>query len=59
MFPAPPYFEGRFSNGPTYIERLASILNMPLVDYSAAGSTSGFTPCQVGRLLKIMYECGK
>lgn len=34
----PPYFEGRFSNGPVWIERIAKQLNVPLVDYAYGGA---------------------
>lgn len=34
----PPYYEGRFSNGPVWIDHLASALNVPLVDYAYGGA---------------------
>ena len=40
-FPGPPYWEGRFSNGPVAVENMAAILGMPLLDYAYAGATSG------------------
>ncbi|WP_107670639.1 SGNH/GDSL hydrolase family protein [Cyanothece sp. BG0011] len=40
--PTPPYFEGRFSNGPAWIEILAQRLNVPLINSAFGGSTSGF-----------------
>ncbi|MDJ0662342.1 MAG: SGNH/GDSL hydrolase family protein [Crocosphaera sp.] len=40
--PTPPYFEGRFSNGPVWIELLAQRLNIPLVNSAFGGATSGF-----------------
>ncbi|EAZ92088.1 SGNH/GDSL hydrolase family protein [Crocosphaera chwakensis] len=39
--PSPPYFQGRFSNGPAWIELLAQELNIPLVNFSFGGATSG------------------
>jgi len=36
--PAPPYWEGRSSNGPTYVEQLAQMLGMQLADYAYAGA---------------------
>lgn len=34
----PPYFNGRFSNGPIWVELLAESLNIPLTDYAYGGS---------------------
>ncbi len=34
----PPYFEGRFSNGPVWVEKVASYLNVPLINYAYGGS---------------------
>ncbi|MBV9567299.1 MAG: hypothetical protein JO172_04105 [Hyphomicrobiales bacterium] len=43
--PAPPYWEGRFSNGPTYAEQLANELGAPLEDLAFGGATaSGTSP---------------
>lgn len=39
---SPPYFEGRFSNGPAWIELLAQKLDIPFVNSSFGGATSGF-----------------
>ncbi len=39
--PTPPYFEGRFSNGPAWIEILAQRLNVPLFNSAFGGATSG------------------
>lgn len=38
IIPSPPYFEGRFSNGPVWIEDLATSLNVPLNDYAYGGA---------------------
>ena len=43
--PAPPYWEGRFSNGPTYAEQLANELGAHLDDLAFGGATaSGTSP---------------
>jgi phospholipase/lecithinase/hemolysin len=39
--PYPPYYDGRFSNGPVTVEQLASMLNAPLYDFAWAGATTG------------------
>jgi cholinesterase len=39
--PSPPYFNGRFSNGPVAVEQLAATLGAPLVDFAYGGATSG------------------
>jgi phospholipase/lecithinase/hemolysin len=41
--PTPPYWEGRFSNGPVWAEYLAAALGMAglLDDYAVSGATSG------------------
>ncbi len=38
--PPPPYFQGHFSNGPTYAEQLASWLHVPLQDLAFGGATA-------------------
>jgi phospholipase/lecithinase/hemolysin len=40
MPPSPPYFEGRFSNGPVWVERLASRLELPDLRPSELGGTN-------------------
>jgi phospholipase/lecithinase/hemolysin len=56
-FPGPPYWNGRWSNGPVAIEHVATILRMPLLDYAYAAATTGLgnlidggTPQQLGSL---------
>jgi phospholipase/lecithinase/hemolysin len=56
-FPGPPYWEGRWSNGPVAVENMAAILGMPLVDNAYAAATAGIgnafdggTPEQLGSL---------
>ena len=39
--PSPPYYDGRFSNGPVAVEQLAAALGAPLVDFAYGGATSG------------------
>lgn len=34
----PPYFQGRFSNGPVWIENLTKIMNVELADYAYGGA---------------------
>lgn len=40
-FPPSPYFEGRFSNGPVWVEQLANRLGVTLSDYAFGGATTG------------------
>jgi len=56
-FPGPPYWQGRFSNGPVAVENMAAILGMPLTDNAYAAATAGVgnafdggTPDQLGSL---------
>ncbi len=39
--PGPPYWNGRWSNGPVAVEGLAAALHLPLVDDAWAGATTG------------------
>lgn len=39
--PAPPYWEGRFSNGPTAVENMAAQLHLGLQDYAYGGAQTG------------------
>ncbi len=38
---SPPYYMGRFSNGPVAVEQLAALLGVPLFDFAFGGATSG------------------
>lgn len=38
---SPPYYMGRYSNGPVAVEQLASKLGVPLYDFAFGGATSG------------------
>src|SRR5580698_7941700 len=40
-YPPPPYYNGRFSNGPVAAEQLATALGAPLFDFAVGGATSG------------------
>lgn len=39
--PSPPYYMGRFSNGPVAVEQLAAGFGVPLYDFAFGGATSG------------------
>jgi len=39
--PAPPYWNGRYSNGPVAVENLAAALSTPLIDEAWGGATTG------------------
>lgn len=39
--PSPPYYMGRYSNGPVAVEQLAGLLGAPLLDFAWAGATTG------------------
>jgi len=41
LYPPPPYYHGRFSNGPVAIEYMASHYSVPLSDFAWGGATSG------------------
>ncbi|KAL7752989.1 hypothetical protein RI367_001440 [Sorochytrium milnesiophthora] len=38
-FPSTPYFEGRFSNGPVWVDYLANALAVPVSSYAHGGAT--------------------
>lgn len=40
-YPPPPYYQGRFSNGPVMVEYLAQSLGVGLHDYAYGGATTG------------------
>jgi phospholipase/lecithinase/hemolysin len=40
-FPPSPYSDGRFSNGPVWVEQVATTLGIPLYDYAYGGATTG------------------
>jgi phospholipase/lecithinase/hemolysin len=72
--PSPPYYQGRFSNGPVWVERLAGLLNVPVptpaftlsshpTDYAIGGAqmTGGVIPSlesQVGIYLQSHKPTG-
>ncbi len=44
-YPSSPYYQGRFSNGPMWVDDLVPLLGLPgnsLKDYAIGGSTSGY-----------------
>ena len=45
-YPQAPYYEGRWSNGPVWIEVAAQQLGVRLTDFAAAGATSGVVPAR-------------
>jgi phospholipase/lecithinase/hemolysin len=40
---SPPYFQGRLSNGPVWVERLATAFGVPLNDFAVAGARTDAT----------------
>src|SRR5437588_8056906 len=42
-FPPAPYYMGRFSNGPVWVEDLAQYLDVPLDDYAFGGANTDAT----------------
>jgi thermolabile hemolysin len=40
--PSPPYFQGRFSNGPVWVEYLANKLGTTSTNFAYGGSSTGF-----------------
>ncbi|CAK4744592.1 hypothetical protein LEN26_016439 [Aphanomyces euteiches] len=40
LYPPPPYYKGRFSNGPTFIELTAAALNLTLDNRAVGGATA-------------------
>jgi outer membrane lipase/esterase len=45
---SPPYFQGRFSNGPVWVERLAKQLGLPLHPFLQGGTNFAFGGAAVG-----------
>src|ERR1051325_6177463 len=42
-YPPPPYYLGRFSNGPVWVEDLAERLGVPLDDFAVGGANTDTT----------------
>lgn len=40
-FPSPPYYQGRFSNGQVWIERVATAFGMELQDFATGNAITG------------------
>jgi phospholipase/lecithinase/hemolysin len=58
-FPPPPYFEGRLSNGPLWVEYLAQSLGLkpnPKTNFAFAGATTGTDNTIDPRLLGLQQE---
>jgi phospholipase/lecithinase/hemolysin len=49
--PSPPYFQGRFSNGPVWVEDLAAALEHDVVPFLAGGTNFAFGSAQTSGLL--------
>jgi phospholipase/lecithinase/hemolysin len=49
--PSPPYFEGHFSNGPVWVERLAVALGVDAFPFLAGGTNFAFGSAQTRDLL--------
>lgn len=45
---SPPYFQGRFSNGPVWVERLAEQLGLPLRPFLQGGTNFAFGGAAIG-----------
>lgn len=43
-WPEEPYYKGRWSNGPMWIEEAVAALDVSLADYAAGGATTGSVP---------------
>lgn len=55
--PSPPFFEGRWTNGPTWVETLAQNLNLPLSlanNYAMGGATTG--PYNINEPLRLALQ---
>ena len=52
-FPEAPYYNGRWSNGPTWIEVASAKMGVSLTDYGAGGATTGSAPARECNHLKM------
>jgi phospholipase/lecithinase/hemolysin len=52
--PAPPYYSGRFSNGPVAVEHLSRDLGVPLLNYAWGGATTGIGNLRDGGGVTLM-----
>jgi outer membrane lipase/esterase len=53
---SPPYFNGRFSNGPVWIEGLAQTLNLALTPFLDGGTNSAYGGAEIGLETEEIFE---
>ena len=53
---SPPYFSGRFSNGPVWIEALAEMLNLELTPFLDGGTNFAYGGAEIGRETEEIFE---
>ena len=53
---SPPYFDGRFSNGPVSVETVASYFGVPLIDFAFGGATTGLGNIGDGGSVSTMHQ---
>ena len=55
--PSPPAYEGRFSNGPVWVETLAASTGSNLVDWAYGGATTGYdNPAAGSSVLGLQWQ---
>lgn len=54
---SPPYYEGRFSNGPVWAELLAADLQVEYADYAVGGATAIFHRPRIQFTSPALLEC--
>ena len=57
-YPPPPYFAGRFSNGPVAAEYMATQLGATLHDFAYGGASTGFTNADLTPAAGALYFTG-
>src|SRR6266536_3488274 len=53
---SPPYFQGRFSNGPVWVDILAERLDLPLRPFLQGGTNFAFGGAQIGLDRQDLFE---
>jgi phospholipase/lecithinase/hemolysin len=53
---SPPYFEGRFSNGPVWVERLAAMLGFDAAPILAGGTNFAVGGARAGRDVEVVVD---